>query len=62
MVDFWRLVLQWNKSLKTKNMKKIIVKNIDVTILKFNEEDYISLTDIARIQNPFEPKDVVKTG
>lgn len=41
-------------------MKKIIVKNIDVTILKFNEEDYISLTDIARIQNPFEPKDVVK--
>ena len=41
-------------------MKKITVKDIDVTILKFNEEDYISLTDIARIQNPFEPKDVVK--
>ena len=30
------------------------------TILKLNEEDYIGLTDIARIQNPFEPKDVVK--
>lgn len=41
-------------------MKKITVKDIDVTIIKFNEEDYISLTDIARIQNPFEPKDVVK--
>lgn len=41
-------------------MKKLKVKDIDVTILKLNEEDYISLTDIARIQNPFEPKDVVK--
>lgn len=41
-------------------MKKIKVKDIDVTILKLKEEDYIGLTDIARIQNPFEPKDVVK--
>ena len=41
-------------------MKKITVKDIDVTILNLNEDDYISLTDIARIQNPFEPKDVVK--
>jgi len=41
-------------------MAKIIVKDTNVTILKVNEEDYISLTDIARFKNPNEPKDVVK--
>lgn len=41
-------------------MKKITVKDIDVTIFQVNEDDYISLTDIARVINPLEPKDVVK--
>ena len=29
-------------------MAKIIVNNIDITVLKINEADYISLTDIAK--------------
>lgn len=33
----------------------------EITVLsKGNEDDYISLTDIARYKNPGEPKDVVK--
>ena len=32
-------------------MKKITVKNTDITILKVKEDDYISLTDIARYKS-----------
>lgn len=33
-------------------MAKINVKNTEVTLLKINEIDYISLTDIAKFKNP----------
>jgi hypothetical protein len=39
-------------------MAKINVQQTDVTILKINEEDYISLTDIAKFKNP-EPTEVI---
>lgn len=39
----------------------IIVKGITVATFKLENEDYISLTDIARNKNAEEPKDVVKT-
>lgn len=38
----------------------IIVKGIPVVTFKLENEDYISLTDIARNKNAEEPKDVVK--
>jgi len=38
----------------------IIVKGITVATFKLENEDYISLTDIARNKNAEEPKDVVK--
>ncbi len=41
-------------------MKTINVKEQAVSILRVNNEDYISITDIARFKNPKEPKDVVK--
>ena len=41
-------------------MKKLMVQNRSVSISRINEDDYISLTDIARVRNPDEPKDVVK--
>lgn len=31
-----------------------------ITIIQVNQEDYISLTNIARYKNPNEPKDIVK--
>lgn len=31
-----------------------------MSLTRVNEDDYISLTDIARVRNPDEPKDVVK--
>lgn len=43
----------------TKN-KIIIVKGISITVFKEGNEDFISLTDIARNKNAEEPKDVVK--
>ena len=42
-------------------MAKIKIKNQEITINLSNKgDDYISLTDIARYKNPYEPKDVVK--
>jgi hypothetical protein len=38
----------------------IKVKQIDVNIYQGQEQEYISLTDIASFKNPKEPKDVVK--
>lgn len=48
-------------STKEKQMKKeVVVKGINVNYKKINQEDYISLTDIARRKNPDSPADVVK--
>jgi hypothetical protein len=33
-------------------MAKINVKSMDITIIKIDSVDYISLTDIARVKNP----------
>lgn len=41
-------------------MKKLQVQDTLVALTRINEEDYLSLTDIARVRNPSEPKDVVK--
>ena len=41
-------------------MKNIIVKDKIINITGISDDDYVSLTDIARIKNPIEPKDVVK--
>ena len=35
---------------KQKPMAKITVQNTDTSFVKYNEEDYISLTDMARSQ------------
>jgi hypothetical protein len=40
--------------------KTIIVKGNEIVLFSQNEEDYISLTDIARYKNPDEPKDAIK--
>lgn len=40
-------------------MKSIIVKDKIISITGINDNDFISLTDIARIKNNKEPKDVV---
>jgi hypothetical protein len=39
---------------------KIIVKGIEVRYSRINQNDYMSLTDIAQFKNPVSPKDVVK--
>jgi len=44
----------------SKKITILKVKGQDITILFKKEEDYICLTDIARIKNEDEPKDVVK--
>ena len=39
---------------------KIVVKGIEVRYNRINQNDYMSLTDIAQFKNPNAPKDVVK--
>ena len=39
---------------------KINVQGIDIRYSRIDQEDYISLTDIAKYKNPASPKDVVK--
>ncbi|OYT16404.1 MAG: DNA-binding protein [Bacteroidetes bacterium 4572_77] len=41
-------------------MKSVNVKEQAVSIIQVNNEDYISITDIARYKNLKDPKDVVK--
>lgn len=43
-----------------KNISILKVKEQNISFFYKNEEDYISLTDIARVKNAEEPKDVVK--
>lgn len=45
---------------KNMNNKKINVKGTEIVIFHEKNEDYISLTDIARYKNSDEPKDIVK--
>jgi len=42
--------------------KPIKVKGTDIVMFIKENEDYISITDIARFKNAVEPKDIVKTG
>lgn len=39
---------------------KLQVKGIEIVLLQQHEEDFISLTDIARYKNPEHPADVIK--
>ena len=39
---------------------KLIVQDTIVSFTRMDQGDFISLTDIARVKNPNEPKDVVK--
>lgn len=48
-----------SKSIKNKIKAKDIEISV-ITNIKGQDEDYISLTDLAREKNPYEPKDVVK--
>ena len=41
-------------------MEKISVINQNITIVKINNSDFISLTDIAKYKNHDAPADVVK--
>lgn len=43
-----------------KKLNSILVKDNEVSLLKAEQDDYISLTDIARYRNPEEPKDIIK--
>jgi hypothetical protein len=40
--------------------QKITVKGTEIIIFREREQDYISLTDIARYKDPDEPKDIIK--
>ena len=39
---------------------KLIVQNTIVSITRIEQADFIALTDIAKVKNPNEAKDVVK--
>ncbi len=36
------------------------VKDNEIRVMRINNEDYISLTDLARYKNSTEPSDVIK--
>jgi hypothetical protein len=47
--------------MKTKlNKGQLLVQNTVVSFARIQQSDFISLTDIAKVKNPDEPKDVVK--
>jgi len=42
------------------NKDKINIQGTEILVVSKQNEDFISITDIARFKNPHEPKDVVK--
>ena len=38
------------------------VNENEVRVMRIDNEDYISLTDLARYKNPSNPSDVIKNG
>jgi len=47
--------------MENKELEKLIVKGMEVSYKRINEEDYICLTDIARYANFNEPKVPIQT-
>ena len=41
-------------------MKEIVVKDKVINITGISDDDYVSLTDIAKIKNSMFPSDVIK--
>lgn len=41
-------------------LTKMTVQGTEIMVFKHEDQDFISLTDIARYKNPEEPKDIVK--
>ena len=41
-------------------MNTITVKSIEISITGIGDDDFVSLTDIAKTKNPKEPKDAIK--
>lgn len=41
-------------------MKKITIKNIEINVTGIGDDDFVSLTDMAKIKNPDFPADVIK--
>lgn len=41
-------------------MKKIIVKNVEISFTGITDDNFVSLTDIAKIKNHEFPADVIK--
>ncbi len=39
---------------------KITVRGTEITVIRRNDEDYISLTDIAKSRNPDHPDDLIR--
>lgn len=50
----------WKFKLGEKFMNKIVVKNVEINVTGVGDEDFINLSDIARIVNPEFPAYVVK--
>ena len=40
----------------SKELESLVVKGINVSYKRINEEDYICLTDMARVKNEKDPK------
>ena len=41
-------------------MNKITIKDVDINITGFTDDDFISLTDLAKLKNKHFPADVIK--
>ena len=45
--------------------KIVTIMNVnenEIRVMRIDNEDYISLTDLARYKNPDDPSDVIKKG
>lgn len=55
-VKYGRIIMIKRKSF----MNKITVKNIDISITGISDDDFVCLTDLAKIKNEEMPNDVIR--
>ena len=59
-VKLWRIRHSWKRGFLMSKNSQIVVLNETVRIQRMDQDDYISLTDIAKFKNPDDPRFVIQ--
>jgi len=56
----WRIRYNWERGLLMSKNSQVVVLSETIRIQRMDQDDYISLTDIAKFRSPDAPADIIK--